>query len=136
DAASALTLARGTTTRTSDCAVSNELKTNTSISRNRRLAIKSLSVNISAQTTLSGTELQCDLCPLLFEELPFELDRHFAGNQPAFESITDKTFERRGAARTVVERELIDVHADERVGAPLVQAAAELLRVLDGFGAM
>ena len=63
-----------------------------------------------------------------------ELDRYLVGDQALLVGLAEEPLERGAAAFTVVERQRVDVHAHELIGGFAIQAAAELLRVLDRIG--
>src|SRR5262249_5744170 len=65
----------------------------------------------------------------LLNKFNFDLLR----NQSLFVRFFEEPFEPRASARSVVQRQLIHVHANELVGLGPIQSAAELLRVVDGF---
>src|SRR5678815_2499756 len=56
------------------------------------------------------------------------------GHETLVEGLCEEAVERRSAAASIVERELIHVHPDESVGVLPVESAAELLGVVDGGG--
>ena len=60
-----------------------------------------------------------------------ELDRHALRDQALVERVGHQPLEALAAALAVRQRQVVDVHADEGVGARAVEAAAELQRVLD-----
>ena len=65
-----------------------------------------------------------------------ELDVDFLRYESLFERLSEKALEGGAAARPVVQRELINVHADERIRVLAIEPTAELLRVLDRGGSM
>src|SRR5215218_10342002 len=60
-----------------------------------------------------------------------ELHGHALGNEPLVERLGHQPLDSFASALAVAERQVVHVHADERVGARLVEAAPELLRILD-----
>jgi hypothetical protein len=68
----------------------------------------------------------------LFHELEFL----FVGNQAAFVGLGEEAADGFAAFVAVIERPVVDIHADEFVGEVFAHVAGVLEGVLDGFGAM
>src|SRR4051812_35545891 len=60
-----------------------------------------------------------------------ELHGHALGDEPFLERLGHQPLDPFPSALAVAERQVVHVHADERVGARLVEPAPELLRILD-----
>src|SRR5262245_2402443 len=61
-----------------------------------------------------------------------EFNRNRLRNQLLLERLGEEALKGRAATNAIVERELIDVHPDKRVGVLAVESASELLGVFDG----